>query len=216
MVAFITEQQLRDYLHLDADAADERYGDPQLGSNIRAASAFLQRVTHRQFEPQTGVTRTFTTNGKANIIIPDLRTATSVTLQDAELTADETYWLMSDPVESSVYTAIQLRPFGAYHYKANPQWFDRNLDTYYGRGWPLGSLPNDLDIAGDWGHDPYPEDLLQNTKVLAAWITRRPESVLANVRITPEGSELRYGDLPPEVQRFIADWTLAENVAVIG
>lgn len=217
MVAFITAEQLRDYLHLDADANDERYGDELLGSNIRAASSFLQRITRRQFEQQDDYARSFTTNGKANIVIPDLRSATSVTLQDSGLDANQTYWLISDPVEPSVFTAVQVRPFGSYHYKGNPQWFDRNLDRDYRRGYTAGSLPNDLVIVGDWGYAPedYPEDLLLATKILAAWHTRRPESVLANVRLTPEGSELRYGDLPKEVQRFVDDWQLTENIAAI-
>lgn len=218
MVAFITAEQLRDYLHLDADASDERYGDELLGSNIRAASSFLQRITRRQFEQQDDTAKSFTTNGKANIIIPDLRNATSVTLQESTLDANETYWLINDPVEPSVYTAVQVRPFGSANYRSNPSWFDRNLDTYYGRGWPLSSLPRDLVIVGDWGYAPedYPEDLLLATKLLAAWHTRRPESVLANVRITPEGSELRYGDLPKEVAQFINDWQLTENLALVS
>lgn len=215
---FITAEQLREYLHLDADSNDERYGDAQLGSNIRAASSFLQRITRRQFERQTATTKRFTTNGKANVLIPDLETATSVSLQEAAQTANETYWLISDSVRPDRYTSIQLRPFGSYDYRSNPQWFDRNLDRDYRRGWPAGSLPNDLVITGNWGYTPseYPEDLLMATKILAAWYTRRPESVLANVRITPEGSELRYGDLPPEVRQFIKDWQLAENVAVLN
>jgi hypothetical protein len=213
---FVTPQDVRDYLRMDGvDGDDLRYGDRQLGSNIRAASSFLQRTTRRQFEPQTATTKRFTSNGRVVVPIPDLRAATSVTLQDAPLDASETYWLIPDPIAPEVYTGVQVRAFGG-NYRANPQWFDRNLDRDWRRGLYTTSLPGDLVIVGNWGHDPYPEDLLMATKVLAAWYTKRPEAVLANVRITPEGSELQYGEMPPEVTHFLGTWTLAEQMVVAG
>lgn len=211
---FVTPAQVRAYL--DVDGTARAYADALVSSNIRAASAYLERATGRQFEAQTGATKTFTTNGAASIQIPDLRTVTSVTLQGAALTADESYWAISD--NHGVVTTLQLRPYGtgSYpNYKANPQWFDRNLDRDFYRYGGYGSLPNDLVIVGDWGHEPLPEDLLHACKVLSAWYTRRPASVLANSQITPEGNQLNFSALPPEVERFIADWRLGSMLIAI-
>jgi hypothetical protein len=208
--AFVTAAQVRAYL--DLEGVSGKYNDELIGSNIRAASAFLERATGRQFTPQTATTKTFTSNGAAAMRIPDLRTASSVTLQGAALDADETFWLIPD--NRGVYTTLQLRPFGSGYessYKSNPQWFDRNLDRWGGGG----SLPNDLVITGDWGWDPLPEELLHATKVLAAYYTRRPASVLADAQVTPEGTELRYSQLPHEVRDFIKSWSLGSMLVAV-
>ncbi len=147
--------------------------------------------------------------------IPDLRTATSVTLQGAALTDSESFWLIPDA--QGIYTTIQFRPFGqggSGSYKANPAWFDRNLDRdYYRYGYT--SLPNDLVIVGDWGHDPLPDDLMHACKVLAAWYTKRPASVLANVAFTPDGNALNYSELPPEVLNFVKAWSIGPMLVAI-
>jgi hypothetical protein len=140
---------------------------------------------------------------------------TSITLQGATLDADESYWLVPD--NRGVYTTLQFRAFGtggAYSYLSNPQWFDRNLDRDWYR-YGGGSLPNDLVITGNWGHDPLPQDLLHATKVLAAWYTKRPASVLANVAFTPEGNTLTYSDYPPEVLNFITAWKLGPMLVAV-
>lgn len=208
----VSEAQVRAYLGIDGTTG--QHADALIASNIRAAASFLQRETHRQFEPQTGATKTFTTNGLAAMRIPDLRTLTSATLQGASLTANESLWLISDSQQAGIYTGIQFRAFGQggySSYKSNPEWFDRNLDRDYLR-YGYTSLPNDLVIVGDWGYDPYPDDFLHPLKVLAAWYTKRPASVLANVAITAEGNELRYSEYPPEVQKFLAAWTLGSQI----
>lgn len=197
------------------DGTTGKYSDPLITSNIRAASAFLERATGRQFEAQDATTKTFTTNGLAAMRIPDLRTATSVTLQGAALDADESYWLIPD--NRGRNTTIQFRAFGyggRASYLSNPQWFDRNLDRDWYR-YGGGSLPNDLVITGNWGHDPLPEDLLHACKVLAAWYTKRPASVLANVAFTPDGNTLNYSELPPEVVNFVKSWSLGPMLVAV-
>lgn len=206
----VTEAQVRAYL--DVDGTGGKYADPLIASNIRAAAAFLERATSRQFEAQTNVTKHFTTEGRAALRIPDLRSVTSVSLQGSGLVADESYWLVGG--NGGTYTTLQFRAFGSggsYSYLSNPQWFDRNLDRY---PWST-SLPNDLAITGDWGFDPYPPDFLHAVKVLAAWYTKRPASVLANVSITPDGNVLNYGELPPEVTGFIRSWKVGEQLVSV-
>ena len=219
--AFITASALRAYLELNTVSSSSKYDDSTLGSNIRAASSFLQRKTGRQFADQTA-TKLFTTQGRTAITIPGLRSATAVTLQSTTLTADSTYWLLPDAQQTGLYTGIQFRGFGGRSsplgYLHNPEWFDRNLDMTWGRTGNDYSLPNDLSIAGTWGYTDanLPEPLLHATKVLAAYYTKRPDSVLASVATTVEGTTLDYSTLPPEVLEFIADWKLSEQAVSVG
>ncbi len=211
----VSAGQVRSYL--DVNSSSGQFSDAQIGSNIRAAASFLQRETNRQFEAQTNTTKTFTTNGEASIWIPDLRTATSITLQGSTLTADQTYHLIPDAQQSGVYTGVQFRAFGmrAGSYLSNPEWFDRNLDVWSRRGYDLTSLPNDLVIVGDWGHNPYPDEFVDAVLIYAGYKTRRPSSVLANSAITPEGNQLNYSQLPPEVSAFIESWRAGPQLVSI-
>lgn len=218
MTAFIAVQTVRDYIELQASSSS-KYTDGAISSNIRAASAFLERRTGRQFERQTTTTKVFTTNGRAAVTIPGLSSASAVTLQSSTLVLDSTYWLHVDAQQTGVYTSIQVRQFGTWDYRSNPEWFDRNLDSPYWRRGYYSSLPNDLSITGTWGLLPadYPEPLLHATKVLAAWYTKRPDSILANVAITPDGTALDYSAVPPEVGDFIAAYKLdSDQVVTVG
>jgi hypothetical protein len=211
----VTPSDVRSYLDINATSA--QFNDATIGSNIRAAASFIQRTTGRQFEAQTA-TKKFTTDGKAYMAIPDLRTASSVTLQGTALTADSTYYFIPDQQQSGVYIGIQFRAFGGRgdSYLANPEWFDRNLDRYSAQGRNTYSLPNDLSITGEWGHQPLPHEFLHAVKILAGFYTRRPASVLADAAVTPEGTELRYSQLPVEVRTFIGDWTAGTQLASVG
>lgn len=217
---FVSVSAVRDYLALnDPNSTSSKYSDATIGSNIRAASWFLERASGRYFGNRTATTLTFTTNGQAYLVIPGLRTATSVTLQGAALTANSTYWLIADSQQTGVSTGIQFRAFrtreGGPWWLSNPQWFDRNLDSpfYPGNYGPYTSLPNDLVIAGDWGYaDPLPEPVLHATKVLAAYYTKRPDALLSGAITTPEGGIFDLTQIPIEVRLFIEDWRTAPFV----
>lgn len=216
--AFITASALRAYLELNTVSSSSKYDDSTLGSNIRAASGFLQRRTARQFADQSA-TKKFTTHGRTSITIPGLRAVSGVdpvTVQSTALTADTTYWLLPDVQQSGVYTGIAFRAFGSRSYLSNPEWFDRNLDRLWDRYGGYYSLPNDLSITGSWGYTDanLPEELLHATKILAAWYTLRPDSVLANISVTAEGTVRDYSNLPPEIGAFLSNWTLSVDQAV--
>jgi hypothetical protein len=224
MVAFIAASDVRDYLQQPSTTG--RFSDAQIGSNIRAASAYLQRKTGRQFEAQSSTTKTFTTLGRAIINIPELRNVGSVSKAGSAQTTDQ-YDLLPDRHTSGVYTGIQFRvPYGGgMSYKSDPLWWDRNLDrpNYAGGGY-YSSEPNDLVIVGDWGYNPQipgtaptmPDEILHAVKVLASYYTLRPQSVLAGAQVTPEGALLVYRELPVEVRLFLEEWTLGEQAAVIA
>ena len=200
-----------------------QWSDASIGSNIRAASGFLERRTGRQFEALTGATKTFTTDGRTYLVLPDLRSVSAISMNGAALTADQTYYLMSDRHDPSIFTGIQFRAFQGRQRPANgwwvgnSAWFDNGYDLP-NRARPVddSSQPNDLVITGNWGWSPLPEDLLQATKVLAAFYTKRPDSVLADVEITPEGNARVYSGLPLEIREFIMDWALGERAISVG
>ena len=141
-------------------------------------------------------------------------------------------WFLPDVQQSGIYTGVQLRVFrnaesSGPSWLANQEWFDRNLDSPYhpanrGGGMSFNSLPNDLSITGDWGYADadLPEPLLHATKVLAAFYTLRPASLLADVAITPSGGVLNYAQMPPEVANtvmgFVSLYGIGEQAVAVG
>jgi hypothetical protein len=217
---FVTVQNVRDYTTLNSDSTS-RYSDAQITSNIRTASEYLEKATHRYFGNRTGVTLTFTSNGDGIVDLPGFRTITSVTQAGSALTVDETYWLIPDDQQSGVYTALQLRAFTGRSpwWLSSPDWFDRNLDSPYypaNMGYGYGSLPNDVVVVGDVGYAdndlPYP--LRNATVALAAWYTKRPDAVLSGASQTPDGNALDLSQIPDEVQLFIEKWRIGGHMAV--
>lgn len=209
MPAFVNASNVRSFAGITG--ITEPWSEANLGSNIRAASAFLQRKTGRQFELQTGVTKTFTTNGDAYVAIPDLQSATSVVLHESTQTADTDYYLVPDTLQTGVYLGIQFPSYGLRGgYRSFSDWFDRNLDRYLPR-----TVPNNLTITGDWGHDPLPDELLYATKALAAFMTKNPDALLSGFTSTPDGTLVEAGDLPKVVASFIETWKIGSAVVSV-
>jgi len=203
----LTAAQVREYLVVTGTT--QQYSTGLIGSNINHAWGNLQRWTGRQFEGSSN-TKTFSTRGRESVPIPDLRLATQVTLNDSVLTVDSQYYLVPDHNNSGVFLSIEFPGRSGYYddYRRYSDWFDRNLDSPRWRDRSYRSLPNDLKIGNPavWGYATTPTEVLQAQTILAAWYTLRPASLLANVRIAPDGSVLTYGDLPPEVLHFVKSW----------
>jgi hypothetical protein len=118
-------------------------------------------------------------------------------------------------MNSGVYTAVDLPQYrDRTDYRTYSDWFDKGYDSPLGRARLYNPLPNDLSIAGDWGPTSYPPEFSFATMVLAAWMTKRPDAVLANVLQTPEGNIMDLSQMPPEVKGFIADWKLEVDAVV--
>jgi hypothetical protein len=210
----ITAQSVREYMELNSPGSTSKYTDATLGSNIRASQGMLERWTSRRFEDVTA-TLTFSTDGRAFLPIPGLRSTTGVTNQGTTLVADETYYLLPDTQQTGVYTGIQFRAFrtsgtNGPWWLSNPEWFDRNLDhPHYpaNRGESM-TLPNDLTIAGSWGWTDalMPEAVRHAVKVLAGFLTLRPDALLTGGRFTPGGDVTDLSQFPIEIQAFVADW----------
>lgn len=212
--AFVTAQMVRDYISLEV-AATSQYSDATLGSNIRAAANMMEFTTRRWLYGRTAATFTATTNGQASVTIPGLRTATSATVNGSALDVDESYWLVPDPAQTGLYTAIQLRAVGR-DWRYSRDWFDRGLDLP-GPG-DYSSTPNDLVIVGDWGFlaGTEPEEVLHVNKVLAGFLTLRPAALLSGGFSTQQGSSFDLSAFPIEFQAFVSRWQLRRMVAAVG
>lgn len=210
--------QVRDVIDLNA-AGTSRYSDDTIGSNLRTARGFLERKTHRWLYARAATTWKGTTNGRPFITIPGLRTATSVTLAGSALTADDTYHLVADSLQSGLYTGVALRGYNLN--TAGPWWlhfadyFDRNLDSPYRPGgsfgpYPMASVPNDLVIVGDWGFaaGSEPDEVLTAEKLMAAHLTLVPDALLGGGSSTEQGSLNDLSGLPEYVVSFIQDWDI--------
>ena len=214
MSLWVTATQVRTFANLDGTSG--RYSDASIGSNILAAQALIEQRTGRQFDSTTG-TRYFTTEGRAQLAIPDLRSVTSVTINGSTLAANETYYLLSDPRWPSVYVAIQFRSFSRGRqpwYLSVPDWWDRGLDMT--NGYADSSMPNDLAIASnEWGWATPPADVLHATKATAAWLTKRADAMLGNAVSMPDGSVYAYDRYPPELDAVVATYRIGEQAVGI-
>lgn len=238
MNLIVTPAQVREYLVLNANSASSRYSNETIGSNIRAAQSFLESETGRFLYDHPGVTWATTTMLQGQVAIPGFRSFTSVTWGRAVMNVgypgnddNAGVWALAErgpgiPDDGPLYVALQFRAFradagGRPWWFADSGWFDKGLDSpfypgNYGGGFAWTSMPNDLVIVGDGGYAPgeEPWTVRQAVKVLAAWYTMRPASVLADVAVTSGGSTVTYENLPPEVAAFIAGFRLGEQQAV--
>lgn len=214
MAEFCVPDNVRDYLQ--AESVSGQWSDPQLGSNIAAASGNLQRWTHRQFEPQGSnftVTKTFSTMGRSYLVIPDCRSVSAVRLHGAALEADTSYFLQPDRMQDGYFVGIEFPSQRALLHSND--WFDRGYDLPEYRRRLVSGQPNDLQIdSSAWGHDPYPPELIHAAAVLAAFYTIRPDALLSGARQTPEGNVFDLSRLPLEVQGFVNDWRLSDAPVV--
>lgn len=236
----VEPQAVRDYLLLNTPGSSSRYTDETLHSNIGAAQSYLERECHRFFYNHPGITWATTTMIQAQVDVPGFRTITSCTWGGTVLSVtvpgdgntSPSAWGLWEPSEGiedgyRLISAIQFRPWRVDNdrpwYYADPMWWDKALDSpfypgNFGGGYAYTSMPNDLVIVGDGGYTPghEPEALKHTVKILAAWYTMRSASLLANVAATPGGGGMQYGELPPEVYEFVADWKLGRQVASVG
>lgn len=236
MALIISTTAVRDYLDLNTPGSSSKYTDGTIGSNIRAATSFLEHKTGRVLAQRDAMTFAATSMLAAIVPIPGFRTFTSVTWGGSVQTvgypgndAGASVWALLESipgVSNPLYIGLQFRQFRVQGsgpwYLSDPLWFDKNLDSPYhpgnfASGYAGTSSPNDLVVIGNAGYlvGTEPEDVLHAVKVLAAFYTMRPASILADVAITPAGGVLNYAQLPAEVRDFLADWTIGRQMVSI-
>ena len=200
----VSAAAVRDYLALNPTATSSKYTDATINSNVRAAQSALEQACSRYFAERDAFTYRTTSLGRAQVFIPGFSTLTTVYYQGVLQTIGydtnsngATCWALPDALQTGVYTAIQFRPWyvntqggvpGTPYgpWIANPNWFDQAADSpfyppNYGGGLAFNSMPNDMIVTGTAGYaaGSEPDAVLQAVKVLAAFYTLRPASILA-------------------------------------
>jgi hypothetical protein len=206
----VTVSGFRDFMEWTGTTG--RKSDTNLGLLLNWASNALERQTGRLITASASNTsRTFSSQGRAYVNIPDLRIGDSVTLQSTALTVNEGYWLVPSRQDPDIAVGVQLRAFGN-DYRSNPDWFDRNLDT--NPYWRENSLPNDLVIVGLWGHTFTPADWKFGIYSLAGYGYQHADALFSGARATPEGNIFDLSTWPSEVQAIVAAWSLGDMVSI--
>lgn len=215
MNADILVSEFRDFMEWTGTTG--RKSNANLNLQLNASSDFLERRTGRLITSTgSNITRKFTTNGRAFVTIPDVRTVSDISLQGASMTADASYWLIPSRQDATIFVGVQLRSFGVGSFLANPDWFDRNLDQqWYRSGGYESSLPNDLTITSTtWGHATTPYDWKMAIYAGAGYLYQHADALFSGARATPEGNIFDLSAWPTEVQSVVAEWTIGDQVEV--
>jgi hypothetical protein len=134
-----------------------------------------------------------------------------VTLGGVTQTEDEAVWFLPDRRDQDITATIQLRHYlrGPYWYKADPYWWDKNLDMPDRRG----TTPNDLAITGIVGH-PFPDDdIVGAIKVLAAWLYWNAKSGASGTVTVSTGEQIDLSEDPPRYVDFVTRWRIRTAVS---
>lgn len=207
----VTLTELKSYLGVTGSQDDLR-----IASAASNASIMAERDTGRTFAVTSNTTRTYSTDGQSSLVIHDrpfVDGTRTVTLNGATMTEGDSVWFLPDRRDPDSTATIQLRHFDtsrADWYKADPKWFDKNLDS---RRWASGT-PNDLRITGVVGHPSVPLDVHQAVLELAAYLYWRERSGASGFVTAPDGSEVALtSDYPEAYQRMVRDWRIRTAVA---
>jgi hypothetical protein len=189
--------------------------DALLTTALASAIGQAERDTGRTFSVASNVTADYSSDAQVLVHIADIPRSDSsrvVTLSGAALTEGTGYWLLPDRRYPDISTTIQLFHFDQSRgdwYKADPMWWDKNLDTF----WRRGSTPNDLRIVSVQGHPVWRADVTEQVLFLGAWFYWRAKSGASGVVQLPNGTEVDLGAEPLSTPQFIRNWSVRTAVA---
>lgn len=203
---------VRQFMGLEVDATS-KYTDSTINSNIRTALTTLERLTKRRFADRTE-SLTYSSHGRDYITIHGFRTVSGVTKSGASLVANSSYYLHPDMQQTGVSTGLSFGIGRGNDYRSNPEWFDRDLDHPLYRAYYSDVLPNDVVVTGATGYASadVPDEVLMATKHLAAYFTTLASANSAGFLSTPDGNAFDLSSMPPYVQAFVANWSIAPSV----
>jgi gp6-like head-tail connector protein len=189
--------------------------DALIDQTIVDAVGKAERDTGRTFAAASNVTTRYSTDGQSSLIIHDrpyTDPSRTVTLGGAAMTEGTSVWFLPDRRDQAITATIQLRYYDRSRpdwYKADPQWFDKNLDNprYF------SGTPNDLVIAGIGGM-PFPHnDVVGAIRLLMAWLYWNAKSGASGVVQLPTGENIDLEAEPPRYQEFVRNWRIRTAVA---
>jgi hypothetical protein len=206
-----TLSELKTYLGLTGSG-----DDALLTSAINSGTAQAEHDTSRTFSYASNTTRDYSTDGQVLVQITDIPKTDAtrvVTLNGVALTETQGYWLLPDRRNPDISTTIQLAAFDtnrADWFKADPMWWDKNLDMFWRR---YGAIPLDLRITSFVGHPTWTADVYEQVRFLAAWFYWRAKSGASGVIQTPTGEEIDLGAEPVSSPVFVHNWRIRTAVA---
>lgn len=189
--------------------------DVLLAQIISDAVGKAERDTGRTFSTGSNYTTRYSTDGQSSIVIHDRPYSDStrtVTLLGVSMVEGTNIWFLPDRRDQNVTVTIQLKYYDRSRgdwYKADPQWFDKNLDNpRY-----LSGSPNDLVITGVKGQ-PFPsDDVVGAIRLLEAWLYWNAKSGASGVIQLPTGENLDLEAEPPRYQEFVRNWRIRTAVS---
>lgn len=189
--------------------------DTLLAQTITDAVGKAERDTSRTFATASNVTTRYSTDGQSSIVIHDRPFTDStrvVTVQGVTQTEGTGFWFLPDRRDQRITATAQVRYYDTSRgdwYKADPFWFDKNLDSPRYASGP----PNDLVITGIIGH-PFPsDDVVGAIRLLCAWLYWNAKSGASGVVQLPTGESLDLEAEPPRYQEFVRNWKIRTAVA---
>lgn len=189
--------------------------DTLIGQMLTDAIGKAERDTGRRFAAASNVTTRYSTDGQASLIVHDrpyTDSSRTVTLGGVTQTEDTNVWFLPDRRDQDISATVQLRYYDRSRgdwYKADPFWFDKNLDS---PRWASGA-PNDLVITGIIGH-PFPvDDVVGAIRLLAAWLYWNAKSGASGVVQLPSGESIDLEAEPPRYADFVRNWRIKTAVA---
>lgn len=197
--------------------------DTLIASRLAAAIAMAEHDTGRTFSAASNTTTRYSTNNESSLVVHDrplsdpsrVVTWNGVTLtENISDPKSATVWFLPDRRDPNITTVVQIRLYATQGqwYKADPMWFDRNLDKrWYGAGFPL-----DLAITGIIGH-PFPvQDVDSTIIVAAAYLYWRAKAGATGTAYTINADPISLSEMPPEYQAFVARWKIRTAVDSVG
>lgn len=193
-------------------------GDDLLLASVASnATAIAERETGRVFSVASNVTRRYSTDGQAALVVHDMPYSDSsrtVTLDGVSLTQDTHYWLLPDRRNPEVSTTIQLRHFEVGWNIRHFNWFDANYDSP--RYQTARATPNDLVITGVAGHPSHTlsGDVVENVRRLAALLYWQAKAGASGFVTAPDGTQIDLAATrPPGWDEFVTRWRIRTAVS---
>lgn len=192
--------------------------DALIDSLIPAAVGTLERMSGRQISASSNVQTTYSTDGSSSLVIHDrpyTDPSRSVQLDGTTLTENQDVWFIQDRRDPNVTATIQLRQFtgSGEWWKADPDWFNKNLDIW-ARRWGESGMPNNLTITGIIGMPLITYDTHHAIIEMTGYLFKQKDAA-GNVTFSPEGAILDIQDLPTPVQAWLINWRIRTAVSVI-
>lgn len=189
------------------DLSEDRVDGPLLQTLISSAERFAARYTRRRFDPQPAlvngadtapaITKTFTVApGRVTVTVPDLRAATSISLDGALLDTSTGYWPLDTSEEPATFVRL-YSPYGSSAFLSSP------------------SGVGTLSITGRWGWYPVPDDVKVAVMSLTMRLWKERKASWGDTVVLPDGSIISYfRQLPASVQAGLNTYRKV-NLAIV-